>query len=146
MILPAQKYLRVIRGATFDYPFQFLDAIEGDTTPIPLNGYTATWTITYDGGQTVYSNVMPIALGGQFATLVSQVGAIQIGAPGSTATGRSGVIFGGTGLDLSTGQIDMLITATDTANIPWTNATYLLEVTNPLGAVLPLMEGALAVV
>jgi hypothetical protein len=121
MIIPARHEFKIIAGAQFDFRFEYLLGSPESRVPIDLTDYAATWTITSLDGQTT------------FATYTSG------GEPGS-----SGVFFGGSG-DPSNGIIDLIITATDTGDLSWTQAVYWLTMTPPDSGTIPLLQGSIIV-
>jgi hypothetical protein len=64
MITPTNKLLKVIKGATFSYTFQYLAGTQLSSAPIDLNGYSASWVITWEDGQTFYTNEIQGVLSG----------------------------------------------------------------------------------
>lgn len=117
---PAHKLFSIFKGTTFDYPFQFSLGQPGSAAPVNLSGYSFAWTITWRSGTHTYAS-----------------GATQ---------GSSGVFLGGPTNDLTSGVIDLVIVAADTATLPWTTATHVLTVTTPTAQVYPLIAGGIGVV
>lgn len=124
MLLPASKLLKVVKGVTFDYPFQYFIGTPQNFTIQNLTGWHGAWIITWEspgsGGQTTLTT--------------------------GNSPGESGVFFGGPTDDPTTGRIDLVIVPTDTAMIPWTIATYILNLTDPLNNEYQLLAGGIGVV
>lgn len=118
--LPAKKLLRVSPGVTFDYRFQYLDSNQG---PIDLSHYTAVWTLTWKGGSFTYGNV-----------------------PATSLPTQSGVAFGGDSATPTNGTIDLVISASDTLTVAWTEATYDLRLINTVNAqIIDLLTGGIVI-
>lgn len=124
MITPASKLFRVIKGSTFQYRFQYLSGTPQSSVPINLTGYSATWAINWtvpSVGHTYYTTAL-------------------------TPSG-SGVVFGGgPPATPSNGIIDLIISSTDSAAIPWTTAQHQFGITDTGGVTLVLITGGIAVV
>jgi hypothetical protein len=120
MILPIPKYFRILKGVTFDYPFQYLVGSSTTSSPVNLTGYTGIWTITYTGGSTVYNS--------------------------SASPGQSGVFFGGQSNQPTNGMINLIINRTDTAVIPWKTATYTFQLIDTLNNEYQLLNGGIGVI
>jgi hypothetical protein len=117
---PAHKSFRVTAGVTFDYRFQYLDSASG---AIDLTPYTASWTVSWVQGTTVYNNV-----------------------PASSMPSQTGVVFGGDSGNPTNGTIDLVFSASDTATFPWTLATYDLRLVHTInGATFDLLTGAISI-
>jgi hypothetical protein len=123
-ILPANKLLKIIVGTTFDYPFQYLVGTPSSSAPFNLTGYTAEWTIVPNGG------FIPVT----YTTVPTTHG--------------SAVVFGGDGDDPTTGIIDLVISATDSAAIPWLTGVYTLALYSPASpsVVTQLLGGGVGIV
>lgn len=123
MLLPASKLLKVIGGVTFNYPFQYFLGSPQNFAIQNLTGWSGAWTITWTkpspGRLTLTTGATP---------------------------GTSGVFFGGPSNDLTNGRINLVLVPTDTATIPWTVATYILNLTDPLNNVYQLLKGGIGVV
>jgi hypothetical protein len=107
MLFPIAKHFRLLRGADFNYPFQYWDGTPDSATMVDLSDSTGVWTITWTangGGTTIYST-------DDFTT--------------------SGVYFGSPyGSPATNGFITFHITAADTQEIPWTIATYTFDISD----------------
>jgi hypothetical protein len=120
-VLPANKLLKIVRGTSFDYGFQYLLGTPGSALPADLTGFTANWVISPSGAAPVI-----------YTTTLNGYG--------------SGVIFGG-GTDPTTGIIDLVIAYQDTAAIDWMVGIYSLALMTPAGnTVIQIMVGSIGVV
>lgn len=155
MAQPAQKLFTIIKGATFNYRFQYLGANES-TEPVNLTGYTANLVVTWPTGQTIYNrqnaifNLGPGALQvtGQVGLLNSNLTSMQLGTVslGTVSAPTSGVYFGGDSGDPANGIVDLVISANDTSNITWSLAQYRLVLNDPTGVVIVILAGGMGVV
>jgi hypothetical protein len=121
MILPAPKYFRIVKNITFDYRFTYATGTSIEPAAIDLTGYIGSLVLTLSNG-----DLITYTTGG--------------------SPGTSGVFFGGDNDDPTNGIIDLIITATDTGNIEWTQATYSFEIIDPLANVYLLLVGGFGVV
>jgi hypothetical protein len=117
--LPNQKLLKIIKGATFDYTFQFSLGQPGSSSTFNLTNYTGSWVITPGIGSPI-----TYTTGG--------------------SAGASGVFFGGDAGDPTNGMIDLVISASDTAVIPWTIGTYTFSIASG-GVVTELLSGGIGI-
>jgi hypothetical protein len=122
MIIPTRHQFKMIAGAAFDFRFVYLLGPPSSQVPIDLSEYLATWTITSLDGLTMYASYT-----------------------GPSQPSSSGVFFGGSTNDPTTGIIDLIITAEDSTTQSWTQANYMLSVTPPDQQTVPLMQGTIIV-
>jgi hypothetical protein len=138
-VLPINKYFRVILGATFDYPFQYLSGVPGNATPVDLTGYTGAWTLhTPDGIVTYTTGASPGESGVFFSMAESPHYPMPTLYPAPTD-------YPGPLIYASTGVIDLVISASDTAAITWKTIKYNLSITSPLSVVTNLLTGSINV-